>query len=347
MAVCGLQQPDFRTISEFRRRHLDALSGLFIQVLDLCRKAGLVKLGHVALDGTKIKANASRHKAMSYARMAKAEDQLAAEVAAWFDAAQAADAAQDAEFGSDLRGDEMPGWMADKQQRLAKIREAKVALEAEAEAKAQAEAEEKARQAKKPAGGRKPKHPPGTPKDKAQRNFTDPQSRIMKGRDGFIQGYNGQAAVDAEHQIIVAQHLTNNSTDQGQLIPLADAIEANLGAKPRELSADTGYCSEANLKALEERRIAAYVATGRWKNQAAALNEETRPLAEAMRKKLRRAGHRSRYRLRKQVVEPVFGQIKQARGFRQFLLRGIEKTSTEWSLICTVHNLMKLAKATG
>jgi transposase len=347
MAVCGLQQPDFRTISEFRRRHLDALSGLFIQVLGLCRRAGLVKLGHVALDGTKIKANASKHKAMSYARMKKAEDQLASEVAAWFDAAQAADAAQDAEFGSDLRGDEMPDWMADKQQRLAKIREAKAALEAEAEAKAAAEAEEKARQGKKPAGGRKPKHSPGTPKDKAQRNFTDPESRIMKGQDGFIQGYNGQAAVDAEHQIIVAQHLTNNSTDQGQLIPLADAIEANLGAKPRELSADTGYCSEANLKALEERCIPAYVATGRWKNQTAALNEETRPRAEAMRKKLRRAGHRSRYRLRKQVVEPVFGQIKQARGFRQFLLRGIEKTSAEWSLICTVHNLMKLEKAIG
>ena len=340
MAVCGLQQPDFRTISEFRRRHLEALSGLFIQVLGLCRKAGLVKLGHVALDGTKIKANASKHKAMSYARMKKAEDQLADEVAAWFDAAQAADAAQDAEFGSDLRGDEMPGWMADKQQRLAKIREAKAALEAEAEAKAQ--------QGKnKPAGARKPKHQPGTPKDKAQRNFTDPQSRIMKGGDGFIQGYNGQAAVDAEHQIIVAQHLTNNSTDQGQLIPLADAIKANLGAKPRELSADTGYCSEANLKALEERRIPAYVATGRWKNQTAALNEETRPRAEAMRKKLRRAGHRSRYRLRKQVVEPVFGQMKQARGFRQFLLRGIEKTSAEWSLICTAHNLIKLVKAAG
>ena len=169
----------------------------------------------------------------------------------------------------------------------------------------------------------------------------------MKGRDGFIQGYNAQAAVDAGHQIIVAQHVTNNSTDHGQLIPLADAIKSHLGRKPRELSADTGYCSEANLAGLEERGIAAYVATGRWKKSADGLNKETRPRAEAMRRKLRKAGHRSRYRLRKQVVEPVFGQIKEARGFRQFLMRGIEKTSAEWSLICTAHNLLKLAKATG
>ncbi len=347
MAVTGLQQPDFRTISEFRKRHLEALSELFSQVLVLCREAGLVKLGHVALDGTKIKANASKHKAMSYGRMAAAADKLAAEVAGWLAAAEAADRAEDAAFGPELRGDEMPDWMADKQKRLAKIREAKAALEAEARAKADAEAGEKAKQSKRPRAGRNAKHPPGTPKDKAQRNFTDPQSRIMKGRDGFIQGYNAQAAVDAAHQIIVAQHVSDHSTDHGQLLPLADAIKSNLGRKPRELSADTGYCSEANLAGLEERGIAAYVATGRWKKSGDALNKETRPRAEAMRRKLRKAGHRSRYRLRKQVVEPVFGQIKEARGFRQFLMRGIEKTNAEWSLICTAHNLLKLAKATG
>lgn len=351
MAVTGLQQPDFRTISDFRKRHLSALSALFSQVLGLCRQAGLVKLGHVALDGSKIKANASKHKAMSYGYMLKAEAKLAAEVAAWLAAAAAADRAEDAAFGPELRGDEMPDWMADKQQRLAKIRAAKAALEAEAKAAAEGGATagraKRPSQAKKQGGGGKAKAPPGTPKDKAQRNFTDPQSRIMKGRDGFIQGYNAQAAVDDAHQIIVAQHVTNNSNDHGQLIPLAEAIKTNLGRKPRELSADTGYCSEANLAALEAWGIAAYVATGRWKKSGEALNKETRPRAEAMRRKIRKAGHRSRYRLRKQVVEPVFGQIKEARGFRQFLMRGIEKTSAEWSLICTAHNLLKLAKAAG
>ena len=341
MAVTALNKPDFRTISDFRKRHLAALSGLFDQVLQLCCKAGLVALGHVALDGTKVKANASKHKAMSYGRMVKAEPELAAEIAGWFAAADAADAAEDEAFGSDKRGDELPGWVADKQKRLAKIRAARAALEAEAEAVAA----EKAKEPAKHRGGRKPKTPPGRPKDKAQRNFTDPESRIMKSKEGYIQGYNAQAAVDAKEQVIVAQSLTNNASDQGELVPLVDQIKTKTGRKPREASADSGYCSEANLAALEARRIRAYVATGRQKHPAGAIDADKRPHAEAMRKRLRRAGHRSRYRLRKQVVEPVFGQIKQARGFRQFLLRGLENTRAEWALLCTVHNLLKLAKA--
>jgi transposase len=350
MAIVALDAPDFRTISEFRRRHLAALSGLFVQVLKLCEQAGLVKLGHVALDGSKIKANASKHKAMSYERMTKREAELAAEVAGWLAAAEAADAEEDKAFGADKRGDEMPDWVANKQERLAKIREAKAALEAEAKAKAEAEqAAREKDEANKPRGGRKAAPPSDVPEAKAQRNFTDPESRIMKSKDGFIQGYNAQAAVDAASQVIVAHGLSDASNDQQQLAPMLDAIEANTGELPDELSADAGYCSEANLERLEQMRVSGYVATGRQKHGDAAATGahayRTGSRLAAMATKLRRAGRRSRYRLRKQVVEPVFGQIKQARGFRQFLMRGIEKVTAEWAMICTAHNLLKLAKA--
>jgi transposase len=343
MAVTALNRPDFRTISEFRRRHLEALSGLFVQVLKLCQRAGLVELGHVALDGTKMKANASKHKAMSYGRMKKTEPELAAQVEAWLKAAEAADAEEDAALG-DRRGDEMPDWVKDKAKRLEKIREAKAALEAEARAKA----EEKASAPPKPSrGGRKPKTPPGEPPDKAQRNFTDPQSRIMKGRDGFIQGYNAQAAVDGKAQVIVAQGLTDCAADSDQLISMVDAVIANAGRIPAQLSADAGYCSEANIQAMEDRKIDAFIATGRQKHgQAAPDGHAARrkgPKVEAMRERLRQGGFDSPYRLRKQIVEPVFGQIKHARGFRQFLMRGLKKVSAEWAMICIAHNILKLA----
>jgi transposase len=353
MIVAG-DPPDFRTISEFRRRHLKALADLFVQVLKLAEKAGLVKLGHVALDGTKIKANASKHKAMSYDRMKKREAELEAEVDRWLKAAEAADAEEDKLYG-DKRGDEMPDWVADKQKRLEKIREAKAALEAEA--KAAAEAESKARaeaQDKRQAEGRKktgkpPAPPKAEPDGKAQRNFTDPESRILKTKDGYIQGYNAQAAVDGAHQIIVAQTLTSSSSDQAQLAPLLDGIRANLGTNPDEVSADAGYCSDANLRTIKRRRIEGYIATGRQKHgtKSATAKKASRAgsLIARMSTKLKRAGYRSRYRLRKQIVEPVFGQIKQARGFRQFLLRGIDKVKAEWALICTAHNLVKLARA--
>ena len=341
-AVTALNRPDFRTVSDFRKRHLAALAGLFGQVLSLCRKAGLVELGHVALDGTKIKANASKHKAMSYARMVKAEDELVAEISGWLDRAAAADAAEDAEHGEDRRGDEPPDWMRDKQTRLERIRAAKAELEAEAKAAQDAKAAEPPRYR----GGRKPKHPAGAPKPTAQRNFTDPESRIMMGRDGFIQGYNAQIAVDRHRQIILAHRLSDSPSDQAALTPLVDAVKANTGRKPVELSADAGFCSEANLAALAARKIRAYIATGRAKHpEGEETNPRGGPLAQAMRATLKRAGHRSRYRLRKQIVEPVFGQIKQARGFRQFLLRGIDKVTSEWALICTAHNLTKLARA--
>jgi hypothetical protein len=310
----------------------------------------VVKLGHVALDGTKIKANASKHKAMSYEGMKKREAQLQAEVDRWLAAAEAADAEEDALYG-DKRGDELPGWVADKEQRLAKIREAKAALEAEAKAAAEAkaradrEAEQKREAEGRKRSGKKPKPPSGEPAAKAQRNFTDPESRVLLTKDGFIQGYNAQAAVDGEAQIIVEHGLTPSMSDQDQLVALVDGIEKNLGRKPVETSADAGYCSEANLAALDARGIKAYVATGRAKHPADAKRRIGGELTEAMRRKLKRAGWRSRYRLRKQIVEPVFGQIKQARGFRQFLLRGVENVRAEWAMICTAHNLLKLARA--
>ena len=375
MSIVGLDAPDFRTISDFRKRHLQALGALFTQVVHLCEKAGLVKLGHVALDGTKVKANASKHKAMSYGRMEERAAQLEAEVAKWLSAAEAADAEEDKLYGRDKTGDEMPDWVADKQRRAEKIRQAKAELEAEAKAAAEAKrkAEDEAAKKREAEGRRKggrPATPPcDVPDAKAQKNFTDPQSRIMKSKDGFVQAYNAQAAVDGQAQIIVAQDVTQSAVDCGQLVLMTDAIEANLGRKPAQLSADSGYCSEANLAALEARNIDAYVATGRARDAVAgtakgeapaapdstragetpAAPDSTRPAetptrVEAMRAKIKAGGHASPYRLRKQLPEPVFGQIKQARGFRQFLMRGFDKVRAEWAIVCTAHNLLKLAR---
>jgi transposase len=350
MIVAG-DPPDFRTISDFRKRHLKALAGLFVQVLKVAEKAGLVKLGHVALDGTKIRANASKHKAMSYERMKKREAELAAEVDRWLKAAEAADREEDQLYG-DRRGDELPDWVADKQKRLEKIRQAKAELEAEARAAADEERRrrQKAEEERQAAGRKKSGKPAAPPKEepspKTQRNFTDPESRILKTKDGFIQGYNAQAAVDGKAQIIVAHDLVAQMSDQDQLVPLLDGIKANLGRQPKEASADAGYCSEANLKALRKRRISGYVAIGPAKHPERGKSNLTGRLTKAMRARLRRGGWRSRYRLRKQIVEPVFGQIKEARGFRQFLLRGLAKVKAEWAMICTAHNLTKLAVAT-
>lgn len=332
MAVTALQKPDFRTVNEFRRRHLKALGELFVQVLKLCRRAGLVKLGHVALDGTKIKANASKHKAMSYARMQSAEKELADTVASWLKRAEAEDEAEDREFGADRRGDELPDWVKNKQERIARIRAAKRALE------------EEAKQDGDGAGG-------GTPPAKAQRNFTDPESRIMKTRDGFEQAYNCQAAVDHEHQIIVAATTTQTQNDNAELPKLLDAIVANTGEQADEVSADSGYCSEDNLKNLNRRRIRGYIATGRQRHgDSSAIDRDGKkpgPRAAQMNARLRQGGWRSRYRLRKQTVEPVFGQIKEALGFRRFLMRGYEKVSAEWLLVCAAFDLRKLAVALG
>ena len=351
MAVTGLNRPDFRTIADFRKRHLVALSDLFVQVLRLCRAAGLVQFSHVAVDGTKMKANASRHKAMSYGRMKTVEPALAAEVEAWLDQARKADAAEDEKLGADRRGDETPDWMADKQRRLERIRAAKAALEAEAADPPDPDDESgPGASSGMRWQGRPLRGEDGGPPDRAQRNFTDPDSRILPTRDGFMQGYNGQIAVDAAHQVIVAHRLVTNSADSRALVPLVDDVRTHLGRKPREVSGDAGFANEANLSALKQRRITAYLAPGRARHGEANATGRRKltktPLMSAMAARLKRAGRRSRYRLRKQVVEPVFGQIKQARGFRQFLLRGLDQVRCEWALICIAHNLLKLAKAT-
>ena len=364
MAVTALQKPDFRTISDFRKRHLKALGALFGQVLLLCEQAGLAKLGHVALDGTKIKANASKHKAMSYKRMKEREAELAAEVQKWLEQAEATDAVEDEALGRKRRGDELPDWVRNKQARLQKMREAMAALEAEAAAEAQAEADAARAAADDAASAdgdgegsdgtaaapsEDPPPAAKAPPDKAQRNFTDPESRIMKTANGFEQAYNAQAVVDADSQVIVAESLTNAGNDKQQVVPLAELIARNLGRVPKELSADNGYCAEENLEELERLGIRGYLATGRQKHgtKSATGKRSAAPgsRVEAMSRRLKRGGHRSRYRLRKQTVEPVFGQIKGARGFRQFHLRGLAQVAEEWRLICTAHNLLKLAGA--
>jgi transposase len=352
MAVTAMNRPDFRTIAAFRRRHLKGLGDLFVQVLKLCRAAGLVKLGHVSLDGTKIKANASVHKAMSYGRMREAEKKLAAEVAAWFAQAEATDAAEDREHGAERRGDEMPDWAADKVARLERIRAAKATLETEARAPAPDHDEDGPGPSSGMTGRTTP--PPrgsdGGPPDRAQRNFTDPDSRILPAKPGVIAGYNAQIAVDAAHQVIVAQRLQTSPADTRALKPLLGAVRAVFCTNPKEVSADAGFCSEENLLHVARRRINGYIATGRaqhGKPNSGGKHWRRGTRVAAMTTKLRRAGRRSRYRLRKQIPEPVFGQIKHARGFRQFLLRGLEKVRGEWAMICTAHNLLKLAQARG
>jgi transposase len=332
LALTGMQKPDHRTVNLFRQRHLKALGGLFGQVLKLCEKAGLVKLGHVAVDGTRIRANASKQKSMSYGSMKRNENRLREEVEGWFREAERIDREEDELYGADKSGDEMPEWVSNKQERLKRIQQAKAELEAEARAEAEREPDPQKT-------GHKRK-PTGIPADKTQRNLTDRESRLMKSKDSFIQGYNAQAAVDSHRQIIVAQTLNNNGSDMHQMVPLLQQIPQQLHRQAKEISADSGYCSEHNLKALQKRHIRGYVATrlhrkhrkvGRW--------------VQKMRKRLAQGARRSRYRLRKQIVEPVFGQIKHVRGFRQFLLRGQMKAAGEWSLLCTAHNLLKLAAA--
>lgn len=337
MVIAARARPDFRTIAAFRARHLQALGALFLQVLRLCRKAGLVQLGHVALDGTKIKANASRHKAMSYERMAEREPELAAQIKEWFAKAKAQDREEDRRHGRGRRGDELPAHLRTKQRRLAAIQQAKAALEAEARERATADD-----------GGGGPSG--GTPAvdPKAQRNFTDGDAKIMKdsASGAFVAGYNAQLAVDAASQVIVAKELTMRATDVQELPAMLAQVRSNTGRQAQECSADAGYCSERNLADLARRRIRAYIAVGKDRHGSAPGQSARAPAPgsrrAAMATRLRRGGWRSRYRLRKQTAEPVIGQIKGARGFRQFLLRGREKVGGEWSLVCIAHNLLKL-----
>jgi transposase len=422
--LTGNQQPDHSRISDFRLVHLDALADLFVQVLRLCQKAGLVSLGNVALDGTKVRANASKHKAMSHERMLKTEAQLEAEIAALLRKAELIDAQEDARYGKGKRGDELPKELQRRQDRLDALRKARAELEAEAaadnarrreqqaraaeeqaaeaaaaapedsdkadaESKAAAqalakEAQQAERRAKAARGraelARKlaiekaqasglstpdplssddpvampsrnlPTTAAGDPKANAQRNFTDPDSHILKGGDGWIQGYNCQAAVDGDHQIIVAVGVSNQASDQHHFVPMLERIVANTGQLPERLIADAGYCSTANIEASEQRGLDAYLSTSRQehgKRPRPSRGPAPRDLDARgrMDRKLRSKAGQAIYALRKIIAEPVFGQIKGARGLDRFLLRGLEKVNGEWSLMAITHNIGKLHRA--
>lgn len=395
--LCAGNHPDHTRISEFRRIHLNTIAGLFLQVLKLCQHAGLVKLGHVALDGTKIQASASKHKAMSYERMKKNEERLHKEIDALLERAEATDSQEDERYGRGVRGDELPEELKRRQDRLATIKKAKAELEREARYARAAELEQMAevnrdkahdpersdRQRKSDATRaanqkRKaaqmvsdddeepppsqtsrglPTHRPNTTKEgkphkKAQRNFTDPDSRIMKGGQGaFLQGYNCQAAVDEDHQIIVAADVSNQSPDNANLLPMLEQTICNCGQAPQKMSADSGYWSPEVPAEAAELGTQTYIATETRKEHKRAQTVpegEAPPEAssrEAMRHKLRTEEGRQVYARRKAIVEPVHGQQKEARGFRRFLLRGLDKVQGEFDLVCTAHNLLKLFRA--
>lgn len=345
MAVTGMQKPNFRTICLFRTRHRVALEGLFGQVLELCSEAGLVKLGHVALDGTKIKANAAKDRGLQYIKIVKESKKIKEEIKKWFDEAEELDAQEDEQFGKDLRGDELPEWAIDKNERRKRLEAARKELEAKHE-----ESEEK-REKQEDAGKKPPSHKSAEDRgiEKKRYNFTDPDSVLMKTSEGIQQAYNAQCAVDASSQVIVACAITNEGNDYDQLMPMLKLVEKNVGRKPKEVSADAGYCSETNLADLERYGVRGYIAP---QNQlpgdlSGRSRKQIKPgtLAWKMEQRLRKAGKRSRYRLRGQTVEPVFGIIKAVRGLRQFLLRGIKKVGLEWRLMCTVNNLLKLKAA--
>jgi len=364
--LSGDQHPDHATIAEFRKRHLEALSGLFTQALLLCSEAGLVKLGHVAIDGTKIKANASKHKAMSYKGMNEAEARLKQEIDALLAGVEKIDAEEDARLGKDRQGDELPEELQRRESRLKKLQEAKAALEKAAREQAEqkrseteqklAERQEDEQRSGRKKRGRKPELPDpeqARPDDTVQRNFVDPESRIMPdggNKGSFLQGYNAQIAVDSQSQVIVAAEVTQETNDKKQLLPMIAQIVTNLDQKPEKISADTGYFSEANVTDESVQDVDLYVATDRDKHGSPeTASSEPLPLdaspKQTMRSKLRTEAGREVYKMRKAIVEPVFGQIKELRGFRRFSLRGKQNVRCEWRLVCAVNNLLKLFRS--
>jgi transposase len=335
--------PAHRTICDFRLRHLPELKELFVQVVRLARELGLVKLGTIALDGTKVKANASKHKAMSYGRMKEQEQKLKQEIEELLERARTTDAQEDARLGSDQTDEQLPAELQRREVRLAKIQAAKTRLE-----QRQAEADrERGRhrddgQRRGGGAGRPFKHPFGEPDDKAQDNFTDPESRIMKMGKAFEQCYNAQAAVDGHTQFIIADGLTNNAADNDELVPMIEAVKNNLGQLPKRALADAGYRSEQAFGKLEEKRVEALVALGREGKDRPPLDPEEYPASARMAERLASPEGQAHYRRRKVIVEPVFGWIKHILGFRQFSLRGVTKVKGEWSLVCLAMNLRRM-----
>lgn len=333
--------PSHRTICDFRVDHLDAFSSLLVQIIRIAQEAGLVKLGRIAIDGSKVRANASKHKAMSYDRMKSEEEKLGKQIADILGQAAEEDAREDAEFGSDRRGDELPEELQRRESRLRKIREARARLEQrqkEQDTKAgRSEGDDDPTRKKK---GQPFKRKFGVPADKAQENFTDSDSRIMNSTEGFQQCYNAQIAVDADSQLIVAVDVTQNAADSGSLLPMVDLVEQNCGTTPEQCLADAGYKSEAAFVELEKKKIDAYVALGR---EGKKVTTQTKlPATQQMKEKLASPPGEAAYRRRKAIVEPVFGWIKNVLSFRRFSLRGIRKVAGEWALVCLVVNLKRM-----
>ncbi len=336
--------PQHRTICDFRQEHLQKFVELFKQVVLIAKSSGLIKLGRVAIDGTKVKANASRHKAMSYDRMKQEEKRLESEIEELLKQAERTDRKEDQEYGSENRGDELPEELQRRESRLKKIREAKKRLE-------ERRAEEDREKGRHEGDGGRPngkkgqpfKKEFGQPRDKAQDNFTDPESRIMKMGNGFEQSYNAQASVDEEHQIIVAVGVTNCAADNAQLIPMVEATEATAGQLPQQVLADAGYRSAANFEQLEAINVDGVIAFGREGKAEAGPTATSNEATQRMKEKLKSVEGAAAYRRRKVIVEPVFGWIKRVLGFRQFSFRGLKKTNAEWHLVCLAMNLRRMS----
>ena len=335
--------PQHRTLCEFRKRHLQDFKALFVEVVQIARMAGLVSLGTLAVDGTKVRANASKHKAMSYKRMQQEERRLSEEIAALCYRAQATDEDEDVRYGAQQRGDELPEELHYRESRLEKIRVAKARLEAEQRSADEARGRHPDDDRRPPGGRGGPyKRDFGVPADNAQSNFTDPESRIMKTCDGYQQCYNGQLAVDEDFQMIVANELTANASDQGVMLGLLDQAEAALQESPGCVLADAGYWKEGDFERLEQRGIDAYISLGREGKRSVAIDAKTYPATQRMVEKLSTPEGRERYRDRKHIVEAVNGWIKHVMGFRRFSLRGLSGASGEWDLVCLAANLRRM-----
>ena len=334
--------PRHRTICEFRRRHLEEFEGMFVEVVRVAREMGVVRFGTLSVDGTKVRANASKRKAMSYGRMLKEEARLKEEIQRLLDNAGAVDAEEDERYGEQVRGDELPAELERREKRLTAIEQAKARLEA-----AQREADDargrEPGQDRNPKGGRPYKRAYGEPEPKAQSNFTDPESQIMKtSAEGFQQCYNAQTLVDEAHQFIVATDVEAQASDQGQMLPLLDEVSESFGVEPDVVLADAGYCNEADLAALEQRGIDAHVALGREGKAQAAANAQTRPATHRMGEKLASDEGRAQYAKRKWISEAPNGWIKEVLGFRRFSMRGVEKARAEWHLVCLALNIKRM-----
>jgi transposase len=333
--------PAHRTMAEFRRRHLREFEGLFVQVVRLAREVGLLKLGTLAIDGSKIQANASKHKAMSYGRMQDEEERLRKEIRAVLEQAAAVDAEEDRRYGEESPGDELPEGLRRREDRLAQIEAARRRLEERQAAEDRARGRHEGDERKSPRGGRRFRRDFGVPEEKAQENFTDPDSRIMESAEGYVQAYNAQVAVDEQTRLMVATGLTPCAADNGELLPVVEEVERITGQTPEQVLADAGYKGEENFRQLEEKGIEAYVSLARERKRPKSRPDERHPATQRMYDRLHSPTGQTVYRKRKGIVEPIYGWIKEVLGFRRFSLRGLQNVTCEWDLVCCAANLKR------